>query len=314
MAAILLLVSVSFSVQSADPADAEKIDINAAFLEDLVKIIHIGEVRARELISLRPFSSLDDLARISGIGEARVEDIKEQGLAWVSAQEEPEPEPTPEPKPLLSPEPEPEPETSPKEKEPISYPSGIIINEILPSPEGPDAEEEWVEIFNQNSFEVGLANWQIVDTVGVTKTYTFPEGIAIDAQEFLALPRPISKITLNNGGDGLKLIQPDGKIADFVEYGKAPRGESYNLTESGWAWSDTLTPGSTNVIPTLATEEKAESENKEEKGLAAISQLFQKEREKKTTKSPSFFLIALFVAIFSGIIILFLKKTIKNKL
>ena len=82
VAALLLLSSVSFSVQSADPADTEKIDINAASLEDLVKIIHIGEVRARELISLRPFSSLDDLTRISGIGKARVEDIKEQGLAW----------------------------------------------------------------------------------------------------------------------------------------------------------------------------------------------------------------------------------------
>ena len=61
----------------------ERIDINSAPLEDLVKIIHIGEVRAKELISLRPFSSLDDLARIKGIGSARVNDIKKQGSAWV---------------------------------------------------------------------------------------------------------------------------------------------------------------------------------------------------------------------------------------
>lgn len=62
----------------------EKIDINAASLEDLTKIIHIGEARAQELISLRPFVSLDDLGRIKGLGEARVKAIKEQGLAWVS--------------------------------------------------------------------------------------------------------------------------------------------------------------------------------------------------------------------------------------
>jgi hypothetical protein len=61
----------------------EKIDVNSAGLEDLTKIIHIGEVRAKELISLRPFSSLDDLARIKGISEARVQDIKKQGLAFV---------------------------------------------------------------------------------------------------------------------------------------------------------------------------------------------------------------------------------------
>jgi len=61
----------------------EKIDINTAPLDDLVKIIHIGEQRALELISLRPFSSLDDLIRIKGIGPVRVEDIKKQGLAYI---------------------------------------------------------------------------------------------------------------------------------------------------------------------------------------------------------------------------------------
>ena len=155
VAALLLLASVSFSVQSADPADAEKIDINAASLEDLVKIIHIGEVRARELISLRPFSSLDDLTRISGIGKARVEYIKEQGLAWVSEE-----------------------------------------------------------------------------------------------------------------------LQ-------------------------------------TEQIPLLAPEGGAKQPTSEEKGLAAISEPFQKGQEKQTAKSPFLFLVALSVAIFSGIIILFLKKQLK---
>ncbi len=69
---------------------AEKIDINSASLEDLVKIIHIGEARARELASLRPFSSLDDLVRIKGISQARVRDIKEQGMAWVDPLLKPE--------------------------------------------------------------------------------------------------------------------------------------------------------------------------------------------------------------------------------
>ncbi len=201
-----------------------------------------------------------------------------------------------------------------------SYPSGIVINEVLPSPDGPDIEEEWIEIFNKNNFEVDFANWQIVDTIGTTKTYTFPEDTLIKSKGYLVLHRPVAKITLNNGGDGLKLIQPDGEIADFVEYGKAPREESYNLAESGWAWSNALTPGSANIIPLLTSkgqieeftsEEKAKSENEEEKWLAAISQPFQKGQEKKTVKSPLLFLIALFVAIFSGIIILFLKKQLK---
>ena len=64
---------------------AEQIDINTATLEDLIKIIHIGQARAVELISLRPFASLDDLDRIKGIGPARIQDIKNQGIAFVSS-------------------------------------------------------------------------------------------------------------------------------------------------------------------------------------------------------------------------------------
>jgi len=63
---------------------AGKIDINTAPLEELIKIKHIGEGRAEQLIALRPFSSLDELVRINGIGEARLRDIKEEGLAWVA--------------------------------------------------------------------------------------------------------------------------------------------------------------------------------------------------------------------------------------
>lgn len=70
----------------------EEININSASLEDLIKIIHIGEARAIELISLRPFSSLDDLARIKGIGSSRVNDIRKQGLAWTDESYEAEPQ------------------------------------------------------------------------------------------------------------------------------------------------------------------------------------------------------------------------------
>jgi len=55
----------------------------------LVEIVHLGEVRALELISLRPFYSLDDLIRIKGIGDKALEDIKRQGLAWIDSTLEP---------------------------------------------------------------------------------------------------------------------------------------------------------------------------------------------------------------------------------
>ena len=61
----------------------EKIDLNNASVEELVKIIHIGEARAKELISLRPFYSFEDLIRVKGIGEKSAKDIEKQGLAYI---------------------------------------------------------------------------------------------------------------------------------------------------------------------------------------------------------------------------------------
>lgn len=278
---------------------AVQIDINTAPLEDLIKIIHIGETRASELISLRPFSSLDDLIKIKGIGEARIQDIKKQGLAWITESK------------LVE-----EPVIESQTQKPIEYPSGIIINEILPSPEGPDAENEWIEVFNQNNFIVSLADWKIEDLKGVVHTFIFSKTAQILAKEFLVLSREITKITLNNDGDGLNLIQPNGKAIDRVDFEKASLAQSYNQTESGWFWSSTLTPGKENIV---IKEESVQSEIKNislesktdndlsKKELAAISE--------QIPGSLSFFNIlfpALGLAFISGIIILIFRKRMRS--
>ena len=288
----------------ASPANfisaAEKIDINTAPLEDLVKIIHIGETRALELISLRPFFPIDDLSRIKGIGPSRIEDIKNQGLAWVGPpQAETEATSTEE---LI----EIEPPT-------ITYPAGVVINEILPSPIGPDSEEEWIEIFNQNNFEVNLSGWRIKDLLGKTNLYAFPESATISPWGFLVVSRPTAKITLNNDADGLQLIQPDDMVIDEVNYEKAPREESFNRTESGWIWSATLTQGSVNIIP--ASKEEPQLKEKELKpvdigrpqAIAAIGGQLPQSSNLKLVIS-----LALALAIFSGTIILVLKRKTKK--
>ena len=288
---------------SNKPLNAIQIDINTAPLEDLVKIIHIGEKRVLELISLRPFSSLDDLIRIKGIGEARVQDIKKQGLAWVTGSQLIQ-------KPII--------ET--QTQEPINYSSGIIINEILPSPEGPDNLEEWIELKNINDKEIDLSEWKIQDTIGSITTYTFSQRTKIEPKGFLVLSRPTTKITLNNSGDGLNLIQPDGKIIDRVDFEKAPLAESYNLTETGWLWSIVLTPGAANIISasllakeTEPTEEPKETgfqkeveENLSKKELAAIS-----EQVAEPLNFLNILFPALILACVSGIIILMFKKRLR---
>jgi hypothetical protein len=232
------------------------------------------------------------------------------------AQTPPTPEIESEEKPKIRVEPEPK---------PVIYPSGILINEILPSPEGPDEKEEWIEIFNQNNFEVDLSEWQIVDTVGKTTNFSFSMGTKILAQGFSVISRPITKITLNNDGDALNLIQPNGKIIDSVTYEKAPRGQSYNRIDSQWTWSTILTPGEPNKIPSLVSENKEIEPSKEEaKKLVAEEEIKEEPKLKKELaaigeqfpEKPSNFLyillVAVAIAIFSGVIILILKKKVKN--
>ena len=69
---------------ASQPPPEGCVDVNHASKEDLKRIIHIDDERADQIIALRtqwPFGSVDGLTRVRGIGEARLREIKEQGLA-----------------------------------------------------------------------------------------------------------------------------------------------------------------------------------------------------------------------------------------
>ncbi|MEK7540767.1 MAG: ComEA family DNA-binding protein, partial [Patescibacteria group bacterium] len=73
---VLLLFSVFVSA-------TDKVEINTASLEQLEEITGVGPVIAQRIIDARPFSSVDDLLRVKGIGEKTLQKIKDQGLAYV---------------------------------------------------------------------------------------------------------------------------------------------------------------------------------------------------------------------------------------
>lgn len=127
----------------------------------------------------------------------------------------------------------------------------VIINEIMPDPEGKDSEKEWVELYNPNDFEVDLIGWQIKDKIGRTRTFLFNDRTfdrtKIEPFSFVICPIDKTKISLNNTGDIVELLSPQGQVVDRVEYPKAQPGQSYSRFAENWQWAQP-SPGQKNIL------------------------------------------------------------------
>ena len=178
------------------------------------------------------------------------------------------------------------------EAEPLRiYPGGVVFTEIMPSPEGSDSENEWIKISNQNNFEVDLSDWTIKDTLGSIKEYLLKE--TIPALESLILKRPDTGITLNNDGDGLILLNPDKKIVDSVNFGKASTGQSYIKTNSEWQWSE----ANEKIVP-VRTPQQSQISQSPQQPQQSQAKLFEEPLEKQRGLA-SLFLTGVFVALAS---------------
>jgi len=104
----------------------------------------------------------------------------------------------------------------------------VIINEWLPNPVGDDAAGEWIELFNPDppgGAPQTLSGYRIENGAG--KKYLFT-SVAIDPQEYLLLPRTLTKLTLRNQDETLSLYNSAGATIDESHFvGTAPEGKSF---------------------------------------------------------------------------------------
>lgn len=56
------------------------IDLNEASADQLTELHNVGPARARQIITLRPWDSVNDLSRVNGLGTASVKTIEDSGL------------------------------------------------------------------------------------------------------------------------------------------------------------------------------------------------------------------------------------------
>lgn len=156
--------------------------------------------------------------------------------------------------------------------------AGLVITEIHynPSPlQGADDDIEFVEIYNLNPEPVALQGYAFVSGI----QFTFPEGSVIGPHQYLVVAKnkfiyegqgfPVYQWTsgnLDNGGEAIELVDPDGYAVDVVQYGdedpwpNAPDGDGPSLmilnpelaNAAAWNWRAGSnfggTPGGANWI------------------------------------------------------------------
>lgn len=161
-----------------------------------------------------------------------------------------------------------------------SQEASVIINELLPDPQTPlsDSKDEFIELYNQGATLVKLNGWSLHDRTN----HIFRIGeVEIAPQGFVVLKSSLTKLSLNNDGDEITLVDPAGNEVDqSPDYGAAKAGTGWGLSDGAWSWLSEPTPGATNASA-LASTQGAASEKK-----ATVKKSTAKKAQKATTKKP----------------------------
>jgi DNA/RNA endonuclease YhcR with UshA esterase domain len=66
---------------------------------------------------------------------------------------------------------------------------------------------------------------------------------------------------LNDSGDSISLIDPNGDIVSSVHYDKSFKGLSCSVIDGEWKWTTVLTPGYQNILKVLETDQNNSEDN-----------------------------------------------------
>jgi hypothetical protein len=142
---------------------------------------------------------------------------------------------------------------------PTWVPGRIVINELLIRPHydwegagGGTTSDEFIELINTGPYAVNLEGWVLDDVPeSGSSPYVLP-GFTLPAHGILVLFHSRTHISLNDGGDTVRLMAPNGMLIDKVRY---LRVRAYNLSygrlpdgSNQWRYGLWPTPGQPNII------------------------------------------------------------------
>ncbi|MCK4760845.1 MAG: lamin tail domain-containing protein [Candidatus Aminicenantes bacterium] len=115
----------------------------------------------------------------------------------------------------------------------MSGPPAVVFSEIFYDTPGTDADEEWIELYNNTASTIDIGGWTITDNNGTGTTYTFPAGTTIAAGTYLTAAHDSTGFNalygfdadlygsiplLNNDGETLILKNDSAEEVDAVAW------------------------------------------------------------------------------------------------
>jgi hypothetical protein len=114
--------------------------------------------------------------------------------------------------------------------------------------------DEWIELYNGTAEEVDLGGWALDDRAGGgARPFVFVPGTRLGAGEYGLYFQRDTGIALNNDGDTVRLLGPQGEELDSVTYTRTASDASYSRAggcAGAWSMGNPASPGFANPSPT----------------------------------------------------------------
>lgn len=144
---------------------------------------------------------------------------------------------------------------------PTPSPVAVMLNEVLPAPQTIDwngdgvlnEDDEYIELFNSGEETVDLGGFRLDDVAGGgSSPHIIAPGTLLPAQGFLVFFRSQTRIALNNGGDDVRLLAPDGSELRRFHFAATHDDRAWSAVPDGgdyWTEDVTPSPGTRNAPP-----------------------------------------------------------------